>query len=95
MTEAEFFTHLSNQINTVTSLPNGKIYVNDGDLGNIATVFSGRLTYVKGGFSLRMIKWILGDDVFYQMLKDYVANPNFAYKYAKTEDFKNQILQST
>ncbi len=95
MTNAEFLAHLSTQINNITSLPNGKIYVDDADLGNIATVFSGRLTYVKGGFALRMIKWILGDDVFYQMIKDYVANPNFAYKYATTEDFKNQILVST
>ena len=95
MTSAEFLAHLSNQINTITSFPNGKIYVDDANLGNIATVFSGRLTYVKGGFVLRMIKWILGDDIFYQMIKDYVANPNFAYKYATTEDFKNQILVST
>jgi hypothetical protein len=29
------------------------------------------------------------------MLKDYSSNPNFAYQYAKTEDFKNQILTST
>lgn len=41
------------------------------------------------------MKWILGDEVFYQMLRDYTANPAFAYKYAKTEDFKNQILLST
>ncbi len=95
MTNAEFLAHLSNQINAITSLPNGKIYVDDVNLGNVATVFSGRLTYVKGGFALRMIKWILGDDSFYQMMKDYVANPNFAYKYATTEDFKNQILVST
>jgi len=95
MTSAEFLAHLSNQINTITSFPNGKIYVDDANLGNIATVFSGRLTYVKGGFVLRMIKWILGDDIFYQMIKDYVANPNFAYKYATTGDFKNQILVST
>ncbi|KIA88817.1 M1 family aminopeptidase [Kaistella jeonii] len=94
-THAEFMAHLSNQINVITSLPNGKIYVNDTDLGNVATVFSGRLTYVKGGFTLRMIKWILGDDVFYQMLKDYTSNPAFIYKYVKTEDFKNQILTST
>ena len=95
MTSSEFLNHLSSQINNITSLPNGKIYVNDADLGNIATVFSGRLTYTKGGFALRMIKWILGDDAFYQMLKDYLANPNLAYKYAKTEDFKNQIFLST
>ena len=95
MTHEEFLTHLANQINIITSLPKGSIYVADADLGNISTVFSGRLSYLKGGFALRMMKWVLGEEVFYQMLKDYTANPTFAYQYAKTEDFKNQILLST
>ena len=95
MTPAQFKAHLANQINTITSLPNGSVYVNNSKLGNISELFSGRLTYVKGGFVLRTMKWILGETAFYQMLKDYVANPNFAYQYAKTEDFKNQILTST
>ncbi len=95
MTHEEFLAHLSNQLNIITSFPDGSIYVSDADLGNISTVFSGRLSYLKGGFALRMMKWILGDEVFYQMLKDYTANPAFAYQYAKTEDFKNQILLST
>lgn len=94
-TYEQFMTHLSNQKNIITSFPNGKIYVSDADLGNITTVFSGRLTYIKGGYALRMIKWILGDDTFYQMIKDYASNPAFAYQYAKTEDFKNQIQTST
>lgn len=95
MTHDEFIAHLTTQVNLITSLPNGKVYVNDADLGNIGAVFSGRLTYVKGGFALRMMKWILGDDVFYQMVRDYNSNPAFAYNYAKTEDLKNQILIST
>ena len=95
MTPAEFMNYLANHISIITSLPNGSIYVKDTDLGSIPTVFSGRLTYIKGGYVLRMMKWILGDDVFYQMLKDYTSNPLFAYHYAKTEDFKNQILTST
>lgn len=95
MTYDEFMAHLLVQKNIITNLPNGKVYVSDGDLGNIATVFSGRLTYLKGGYVLRMMKWILGDNVFYQMIKDYATNPSFAYQYATTEQFKNQILVST
>ena len=95
MTPAEFLNHLQFHLNSITSLPGGRIYVNDSDLGNIPTVFSGRLTYQKGAFVLRMMKWILGDDDFYQMLREYVANPNFAYQYATTENFKNQLFTST
>lgn len=95
MTQPQFLTHLANQINTITSLPNGSVYVSDAKLGIIPELFSGRLTYVKGGFVLRSMKWVLGEEVFYQMLKDYAANPAYIYNYAKTEDFKNQILTST
>ena len=42
-----------------------------------------------------MIKWILGDDAFYSALKDYHARPQLAYGYAKTEDLKNSLLEST
>lgn len=96
MTPAEFLTELQTQLNTITSLPGGSVYVSpSANLGDIGTVFNGRLVYRKGGFVLRMIKWILGDDDFYQMLRDYSANPNFAYQYATTENFKNQLLTST
>ena len=95
MTHSEFMNYLANQMNVITSQPNGSVYVDDSDLANIPVLFSGRLTYVKGGYVLRMMKWILGDEAFYQLLKDYAANPSFAYSYAKTEDFKNQILVST
>ncbi len=95
MTQPDFMNYLANQMNIITSQPNGRVYVNDSDLGNIPVLFSGRLTYVKGGYVLRMMKWILGDETFYQLLKDYAANPAFTYSYAKTEDFKNQIFVST
>lgn len=95
MNHSEFMTYLANQMNVITSQPNGSVYVDDSNLANIPVLFSGRLTYVKGGYVLRMMKWILGDEAFYQLLKDYAANPAFAYSYAKTEDFKNQILVST
>ena len=95
MTPAEFLNHLQFHLNSITSLPGGSVYVSDSELGNIPTVFSGRLTYQKGAFVLRMLKWILGDDDFYQMLREYVANPNFAYQYATTENFKNQLFIST
>src|SRR5690606_339678 len=42
-----------------------------------------------------MIKWILGDDVFYSAIKDYHSRPEHAYGYAKTADLKNSLLLST
>uniref|UniRef100_A0AAU6WVW7 T9SS type A sorting domain-containing protein n=2 Tax=Chryseobacterium TaxID=59732 RepID=A0AAU6WVW7_9FLAO len=58
-------------------------------------IFNGRLSYSKGGYVLRMIKWILGDAAFYQALQDYNSRPALAYNYARTQDFKTSLLTST
>lgn len=93
MTSSAFLNYLLNQKNTITSSTAGSVYVtNPADFN---AIFNSRLSYAKGGYVLRMIKWILGDDVFYQALKDYHNRPNLAYGYAKTGDFNASLLQST
>ncbi|SFI71313.1 Por secretion system C-terminal sorting domain-containing protein [Kaistella treverensis] len=95
MTSDQFRSFLTSEINYITSAPNGSVYVPESDLGNVNRIFDSRLSYSKGGFVLRMLKWILGEEVFYQALKDYHSQPNLAYHYAVTEDFKNSLLKST
>jgi len=95
MSASQFQNYLANEINDITSSPDGSVYVPDSGLSNINRVFDGRLTYSKGGFVLRMIKWILGDDQFYAMLKAYQNNPAFAYNYVKTPDFQNFLSTYT
>ena len=91
----QFMSYLAGEISTITSATGGSVYVADSNLSNVNAIFSSRLSYSKGGYVLRMLKWILGDDVFYQALKDYHSRPNLAYNYAVTTDFKNSLLQST
>ncbi|ROI08848.1 T9SS C-terminal target domain-containing protein [Chryseobacterium sp. H3056] len=95
MTSDQFRNFLTSEINYITSTPGGSVYVPESDLGNVNRIFDSRLSYSKGGFVLRMLKWILGEEVFYQALKDYHNQPNLAYQYAVTEDFKNSLLKST
>lgn len=95
MTNTQFMSYLASEMNYITGSPGGSIYVSDANLGNVNTVFSGRLSYSKAGYVVRMIKWVLGDNVFYQAIKDYHNRPNIAYKYAVTNDLKNSLLQST
>lgn len=92
---AGFLTYLKNELDKATYYTQGSVYVPDADLGNVTRVFDGRLTYAKGGFVLRMLKWILGEDVFYNALREYASRPNLAYSYAKTQDFKASMEQST
>lgn len=91
----EFMDFLGYEMDYITSSPGGSVYVDDANLGSIGTVFSSRLSYAKGGYVLRMMKWILGEEQFYQALKDYHNRPNLAYNYAVTNDLKSSVLQST
>ncbi|MFC5873614.1 M1 family aminopeptidase [Chryseobacterium arachidis] len=95
MTNAEFLNYLSGQKTFITSATGGSVYVADSNLGSVGTIFNGRLSYSKGAYVLRMLKWILGDTAFYQAVQDYHARPNLAYNYVKTQDFNASLLTST
>lgn len=90
MTPSAFQNHLASQINYITSDPGGSVYIPTADL-NFSRIFNGRLSYSKGAYVLRMIKWILGEDQFYALLKAYQNNPPFQYNYVKTPDFRDFI----
>ncbi len=88
MTAAQFQNYLADEISYITSASGGSVYVSDVNLGNDGAVFSGRLSYSKGGYVVRMLRWILGDEAFYQALKNYMSDPALAYGYASTAQLK-------
>lgn len=94
LSSSQFQSYLAGEMDYITSEPGGSVYIPDSDL-NSNRIFNGRLTYTKGGYALRMIKWIIGDDQFYAMLKAYQNNPAFAYNYVKTPDFQNFLSTFT
>jgi len=95
MTNNEFRNYLLGQKDYITSAQGGSVYVDDSNLQNVSMIFNGRLSYGKGAYVLRMLKWILGDNAFYQALKEYHARPALAYNYVRTQDFNASLLTST
>ncbi len=77
-----------NTVNSVTSSSSGAVYLSDSDTTSVNRIFSGRLSYNKGAMVLHMLRKKLGDAVFFQGMKNYLSNPNLAFSYAKTPDFK-------
>lgn len=78
-----------NFINTEMSaakLAIGSIWVEDID--NVNQIFDGNRSYAKGGVVLHMLRGIVGDSVFYKILKSYSGDPALAYGVATTEDFQ-------
>lgn len=94
MSPSQFQNYLQTEIDFITSSPSGSVYIPDNQL-SFNRIFDGRLSYTKGGYVLRMMKWILGDDAFYAMLKAYQDYPAFAYNYVKTADFLNFLNSHT
>ena len=85
--EAAFKNWRIYNINSVTSQSDGSVYLSDADTTSVSRIFNGRLSYRKGAVVLHMLRKKLGDTVFFQGMKNYLADPNFAYDYAKTPDF--------
>jgi len=72
----------------ITSQPGGAVYLTDADTLSVGRIFSSRLSYDKGAMVLHMLRIKMGDTNFFQGVKNYLADSNLAYAYAKTPDFK-------
>ena len=88
---AAFISNKDGMINNITSQPNGAVYLTDTEATNVSRIFSGRLSYNKGAMVLNMLRLKMGDVMFFQALKNYLADSNLAYKYAVTTDLKSHL----
>jgi len=88
---AEFITEKANMIDNITSSPNGAVYLTDTEALSVNRVFDYRLSYNKGAMVLHMLRFKLGDEVFFQGIKNYLADSSLAFKYAVTTDLKSHL----
>ena len=88
---AAFILDKTNMINNITSLPNGSVYLTETEALDVNRVFDPRLSYNKGAMVLNMLRFKLGDVLFFQGIKNYLADVNLAYKYAITSDLQTKL----
>lgn len=81
-----FTINLANLVKSITNLPDGSVWVSD--TSTFSRLFSGRLTYNKGGMVARMLRLKLGDSTFFKGLRTYLDDPAVRYGYARTADMK-------
>jgi aminopeptidase N len=79
----------STSVNYITSQPSGSTFVSDTT--SVNRIFDGRLSYNKGAMILHMLRYKLGDESFFQGIKNYLADPKTAYGYAKTIDLQEHF----
>ena len=77
----------------ITSLPGGTVKVNDTT--NLLRIFDQRLSYNKGSHLLYMLRFILGDNVFFKALRRYQSDPAVIYGNAHTSDLKRNLEQES
>jgi len=65
----------------------GTIFVQD--INSVDEIFNGARSYAKGGVVLHMLRGVLGDESFFDALKQYSLDPNLEYDVATTEDFQS------
>lgn len=85
-TWASFLTGLSN---TITSKPDGSVFCTD--TSDVSRIFDYRLSYCKGAYVLHMLRWVLGDSMFYASIRSYMSDTGLIYSYAITNDLKRHF----
>lgn len=77
--------------NSITSATWGNLYLTEEQALDSNRIFNGRLTYNKGSMVVHMLRYVLGDEDFYQGMKQFLDDPELAYGYAVTEQVKNHL----
>jgi aminopeptidase N len=64
----------------------GSVYVQD--ISSISEIFNGNRSYSKGAIVLHMLRGMVGNTIFFNILKNYLNDPLLSYGTATTEDFE-------
>ncbi len=85
-----YMNNISNKMNSAKTAV-GSVYVTD--ISSVSSIFNYPRTYAKAAVILHMLRGIVGDSVFFNILRTYTYHPTVAYGVAVTEDFK-QIAEA-
>jgi aminopeptidase N len=87
--KAAFTQWRKSLVNDITAQTSGSTFVTDTT--SVSRIFNSRLTYRKGAMLLHMLRYKLGDEMFFNGLKNYLADPKLAYSYARTADLQQHL----
>lgn len=82
-------SEVSSNLDYIVSKPGGSVKVDD--TSSVGRIFDSRLSYSKGAFLLRMLRWTLGDTNFFTAINNYLNDPKLRYGFARTSDLKAHL----
>ena len=80
-------------VQSIVSQPAGSVIVDD--TSTAARVYDYRLTYLKGGMVLHVLRQYIGDDAFFAGLRAFSEDPALAFDHAYTRDFQSHMESSS
>jgi aminopeptidase N len=90
---AYYKPYVQDDLANIVSQPGGSVWVDD--TANVNRIFDSRLTYDKGAFLIRMLRWTLGDSLFFKGVNKYLTDPKLAYGFARTIDLQRNLQQAS
>lgn len=84
-----FISWRGNTVDNITSKSDGSVFCSDTT--SVGRIFDWRLSYQKGAMVLHMLRYKLGDSDFFGAIRNYLADPDLAFGYAKTMDLQNHL----
>ncbi|MDB5284062.1 MAG: Peptidase rane alanine aminopeptidase, partial [Bacteroidota bacterium] len=69
--------------------PSGSVWCSDTT--SVGRIFNAHLSYSKGAMVLHMLRWELGDSLFFTGLKNYLNDINNAYSFANTTSLRQHL----
>ncbi|MBK7212331.1 MAG: T9SS type A sorting domain-containing protein [Bacteroidales bacterium] len=76
-------------ISWVTYFPDGSVYCTDTT--DVNRIFDSRLSYSKGGMVLHQLRWILGDNAFFEGMRSYIEDPALRFGFAMTSQYREHM----
>ena len=83
----------------VEEKPGGRVYIPETQLSTSSEsaknrIFNDRLSYDKGATVLHMLRYVLGDSLFFLSLQNYINGP-MRYRSVTTQDFEHSVESTT
>ena len=77
------------QMNNSRQTPELSVFVNDTT--EVSRIFNYSTTYAKGAMMLHTLRWVIGDDAFFEAIYNFMNDPRLAFSYARSIDFIRHV----
>ncbi len=88
---ANIYINRRNVLASITSTPGGSVKVYD--TSSVSRIFSGQLSYNKGSYLVNMLRFVLGDSLFFKGINNYLNDPALAYGFVSTANLQQHLQQ--